>query len=75
MYCVLTLFLGSAYHLELLFVYTDTSSGSDDFISAVQKFMETSTLGEFPRRLFILDAFKVDMLEKGYCLFLKTVIT
>ena len=50
----------------LLIFYADSSSESDTFIGAVQKFMETSTLGEFPYRLYILDAFEADMLEKGY---------
>jgi hypothetical protein len=68
------LFLSSAYQLELLFLSIDIS-GSDDFISAVQKFMETSTLGEFSHRLCILEAFNTDMLEKGYCFPLITVVT
>ena len=38
---------------------------SEDFISSLQKFVETATLGEFNARLEIITAFLQDMIQKG----------
>ena len=38
---------------------------SEDFISSLQKFVETATLGEFNARLEIIAAFLQDMIQKG----------
>ena len=40
-------------------------AGVDEFIVSLQKFMETSTLGEYNTRLRIVAAFLEDMSQKG----------
>ncbi len=37
----------------------------DEFITSLQRFMETSTLGEFSVRLKFVEAFHADMSQKG----------
>ena len=41
------------------------SSGCDEFITSLQKFMETSSLGEFSTRLSIVTAFWAEMKRKS----------
>lgn len=37
----------------------------EEFTASMQKFMETSTLGEFLYRLHVLDGFRMELLQKG----------
>ena len=45
--------------------FSDDQSAIDEFTVAVQRFMETSTLGEFQCRLYFLDGFSVYMFQQG----------
>ena len=52
-------------HVSSVIVHCTGNFESEDFISSLQKFVETATLGEFNARLEIIAAFLQDMIQKG----------
>lgn len=69
------LFYGPFYGRVILYgwyfvhVYTGSATGDQpdiqDFTATIQKFVETSSVGEFGHRLDLLKSFSREMLQKG----------
>ena len=56
---------GISYDCNCTLINVDKPAAIDEFISALQRFMETSMVGEFEIRLQMVESFHLEMMTTG----------